>query len=551
MASPDTDHNTHLDEMSAELPCTVQGLEDIIDPLRRVWWCAEPYERILYVSLKVSPLVSNQDLSSIQPNWCLSHARGEELRQLAAHYHWVLFYFLDRERAVITAVGAVTGQYLSRLGNRLLRYQNVMVKRPPSSTVPCPLYVRPHLDDSDSIDWQRAAKATEARIEMLTCIGRVMNDRRGLDKEARDRLIQQFYETFSTSIDGSNHALDQVSHFIGRILCSLDEQFLQMFVKGERALLEWRTQRLTPLQQLEVLHQNGCDHQVYCNRFPQDYTLLPNRIPEVERRAPPFRYVVPFGQVPSLITGKGDPVHEGNIYFDPDKFIRWQCDRLNIEIVDGANTMRELFFDTPAEYERQVPEPLAACLPLLMDRFQASVQTQQTNRSRGDIGDLVGDIEGLSLNHFPPCMRRIHQFTNTRHLRFEERRRFAWFLYDAGWTVDEVMRSWWGLWGKANEEYRKMSLEEFQATTYGADVRGLYTASRDPKWKTMACSTMIKSPELRQFCPHADGKSAMGDMEDLMQGCRSACSRRLFPAGDTVLLSPIKHFRVARAQKRE
>ncbi len=227
-----------------------------------------------------------------------------------------------------------------------------------------------------------------------------------------------------------------------------------------------------------------------------------------------------------------------------------QRDRLAIAVVEGANRVRDLFSDDPAAYERTVPPELAAHLPRLMHHYRESAPQHPRTRARvygGAIGNLVQDIQTLAQHYFPPCMRRIHDVTNVRHLHFEERRRFAWFLFEVGWTVDEVTECWWRLWGKASAHFREMSLEEFRASSYGSDVRGLAEFARDKP--PQACSTMIKGGETRQFCPYADGGGGgTGDIEDLVKGCRSECSRRLYPDGGTTLFSPIKHYRVARAK---
>jgi len=230
----------------------------IVKILREVWWKAPVYERLLYIPVEHPPPREND--GSIPPIWRLVYNYDVNARKASAHYHWVIFYHLNNTR--LCAVGALPGHIHATFGRKVMRYNKLVQERTGHGQIlegvmPI-LYVNPPVFDL-SVDV--IVNIVNARVEMISQLHRHINGRRGMTIDIYRNWFQRIVEMFT---DKRSSVEDCVSHYICRILCSLDQKFFQTFLEVECALIEWRTRTLGPMQQLLVLHENGFDPTFVC-----------------------------------------------------------------------------------------------------------------------------------------------------------------------------------------------------------------------------------------------------------------------------------------------
>lgn len=131
----------------------------------------------------------------------------------------------------------------------------------------------------------------------------------------------------------------------------------------------------------------------------------------------------------------------------------------------------------------------------------------EQNVGRSPFSLDISNVDQISRNHFPPCMRYLHEsLRKDHHLRHGGRMHFGTFLRSTGVDMDSAMDFW------RDEFTKKITVNDFEKN-YKYNIRHLYGKEGHKKQlSSYSCEKIIKDapgPSDKHGCPfkHFDEKN--------------------------------------------
>lgn len=292
----------------------------------------------------------------------------------------------------------------------------------------------------------------------------VASDERQL-KSAIDKHLPLSSNSFSDTYE--ERKKDHYSHYILRLAFCKTPELRDKFIKLETSLFKLRYNTDTT-----------ADRQAFIDSL--DFAWEPVQQSEIEQlnlSTKEAHYKVDFEQVPELIANRSVTLYKGKAYIPTSL-------QFTLVIGDFQSRLKNALEMTARAIPRLDEDdrlvPILNRMPHIMP-----IHTYKSPNRNGEF--KAEDIEGLSRQHFPLCMKHMHNTSMaSSHAYYDVRQQYGAFLKGIGLTVEESIRFW-------HLVFRNLSEDEYKKK-YIYNIRHMYALEGSRiDFKPLDCLQITKS----------------------------------------------------------
>lgn len=273
---------------------------------------------------------------------------------------------------------------------------------------------------------------------------------------------------------------DHVSHFLLRLFCCRNEELRKWFIQHETEMLRFRLlDESSNVNLSEFLDYNNLIYE----RASEEYRthLIKSNIinPPTMRKSNFELYCIPFEEALDLIRNRRVYVENGLCYVMPREMVYIICTRFRMELAQSLANL--------SNYLPQLEEE-NRLLPLFEAIYNEKIKNNrptQNIENRNGLEQVTPDmVDQLALDHFPPCMRNMHDSLRAaHHLRHFGRLHYGLFLKSIGMRMEDALQFF-------REEFiQKVTPERFQRE-YAYNIR--YNYGKEGKRVNMSAYSCAK-----------------------------------------------------------
>ncbi|XP_053209792.1 DNA primase large subunit-like [Panonychus citri] len=270
-------------------------------------------------------------------------------------------------------------------------------------------------------------------------------------KQVTTKYGDNFITTLHARTLGAHNALkidarrrDQISHFLLRLFFCTPQDKKNWFVARESELLRYRLLKETVgiNKQSKIVAKMIADNQLNFEPITLDdskesrdlkqnalfYSLTVND----NDKAPIYR--IRFEEALDVVRTRKAYVERGFAYVTTHDMISLICHRFRGEL---NYALSRLVQARPDEDNRLIP-----LISNIYMKKIASARKMQTDAS-GNLKEVITPhmVDGLALEHFPPCMENIHlNLRKNHHIKYNGRLHYSLFLKGIGLSLEDAIK---------------------------------------------------------------------------------------------------------------
>lgn len=273
---------------------------------------------------------------------------------------------------------------------------------------------------------------------------------------------------------------DHISHFLLRLYCCRNEEMRKWFIHHETELLRFRLfDESNNVNLSEFLDYNNLRYDRATEEFKQ-YLIKSNAVnPATLRKSNTELYCIPFEEALDLVRSRRVYIENGFCYVMANEMISIICIRFRMEL--GQSLANLSGYLPHLEEENRL-------LPRFEALYNEMVKSNRPNRNvenRNGVEQILPEmIDQLAVDHFPPCMRSMHESMRANHhLRHFGRLHYGLFLKSVGLSMEDALQFF-------REEFiQKVTPERFQRE-YAYNIR--YNYGKEGKRVNMSAYSCAK-----------------------------------------------------------
>lgn len=359
------------------------------------------------------------------------------------------------------------------------------------------------------------------RIEALSVLERTndSDDKVQIISNSLKEIKSHIYKSNCLTIrahDANQQRLDQFSHMLARLYCIYNPNLWDWFKNCEKRFLRYRLRHdYNPTSdQLETI----------LTSFQFDFKRVRSEeLSELKKkniigwnwkeRNHEEVFKVSFTKALRFIARRAVALQDGYAFLTRNEIISIVCDVFDEHLDNELKFARQHlnFNNVQVQY-------LIEALDIVYYDYKDKIdEDKRRNRTNKDVENQnpyridVNDIEHAVKNHFPPCIRYLHEsLVQDHHLRHNGRLIYGTFLRSGGVDMDQAIEFW------RREFTKKIPNDKFERD-YKYNIRHLY--GREGHKKALSCFSCDKiindnppGPSDKHGCPfkHFDETNVKG-----------------------------------------
>jgi len=241
---------------------------------------------------------------------------------------------------------------------------------------------------------------------------------------------------------------DHISHFILRLAYSRSEDLRQWFIEKELDLFKFRFSREDSASVQQFLLINSMTYSPISEEEKEKHSdnllMCGFELTKASLKTTSF-YKVAFTEVLNLVRSRKVFLSAGFAFVSQSNFVSIMSTKFR------ENLSHQLTLTLRALPQLEEKDRI---LPILRSFSKEAVSTAYDQKANeGNVE--VKDIEHLSKESFPLCMRQLHDhLKDAHHLRYNGRMQYGLFLKGIGVTLESAIKFW------RNEFTKGMSLDK-------------------------------------------------------------------------------------------